>query len=366
MHPRHVLLADNRDISPNDFVRMQTLRDRISHLVEAREQIVASLGLDPDFCLPAANWGDGAHNDFLSAYDHIRAGGYDVLNRLRFWSQAFSGYQLRTLSPGQGTHSVGIVRADHDRWLVSTRPEPDSWVAAWTVATRWTPNRYTFSPPRMLGEIGWNVGGVVVNHDTYAYQERLNLLWESRVLDWLRRKHRPRILEIGGGYGALAYALRSAFPRSYYVICDLPESLMFSGLYLTATTGAAPTILIGEASAQSGFALLPNYLFHTLQGEPFDLVINTLSMSEMTEHQIGVYSSGISRMLGTAGVFFEQNQDNRPAGMLFAKLVVERHFAGRRPLSLKSAGLVHGPADLWSNGDFAALDGRRWRFPWGH
>ena len=44
-----------------------------------------------------------------------------------------------------------------------------------------------------------------------------------------------KVLEIGGGYGALAYWFKSAFPNATYTIIDLPESLLFSRLYLSLT-----------------------------------------------------------------------------------------------------------------------------------
>jgi hypothetical protein len=91
-------------------------------------------------------------------------------------------------------------------------------------------------------------------------------------------------------------------------------------------------------------------LFHLLppSGANFDLVINTLSMSEMSEHQVRTYASGISKMIGNNGVFFEQNHDNRPHGMLDAKQVLRDYFRENMRI-VPSTPTVHGVANLWAN-----------------
>ena len=53
----------------------------------------------------------------------------------------------------------------------------------------------------------------------------------------------------------------------HYTIVDLPESLVYSSMYLSACF-------------EDGFRFTPNYKFHELEAERFDLAINTLSMSE--------------------------------------------------------------------------------------
>ncbi len=206
----------------------------------------------------------------------------------------------------------------------------------------------------MLGEVGWDVDGVIVSHDTCAYQERLGLIWTAGIFDKLERlEHFPRILEIGAGYGALAYALRGLFPNASYMICDLPESLMFSGLYLTGTTTVPPTVVSDPVKfdQRPGVSLVPNYLFEPVakMRPRFDLVINTLSMSEMSEHQIATYAKEIVKMLAPGAYFFEQNHDNTHSGLPNAKTILEPYFA-RRFAVQPDFPLSNGQADLWGNG----------------
>ena len=84
----------------------------------------------------------------------------------------------------------------------------DWCIPAWRRYTRGVPAEDLFSPPLIMGEAGWRVDGYVVNRDVVAYQERINVMRELGVLDRLRPD--ALIVEIGGGYGALARHLKQA------------------------------------------------------------------------------------------------------------------------------------------------------------
>ena len=314
--------------------QLDGLRRAIVRTVEDREDYVARWRLDPAFCFADANWRPQA-NDYTALYRQIRdCPTGEIAQRLRPLTRNFTGY---------------ILPEKIDRH--------DPWVARWRRWIRGVPRRYWFEPLPLPGERGPVIDGVVVNHDTCVYQERVNLLLpEFQRLDEMRE---PVVFEIGGGYGALALAITRALPSVRYVICDLPESLLFSGLYLLLA-GFAPQLFATdkpiESLKSSGFALMPNYLFPGLVADTcrIDLAINTLSMSEMSEHQVRCYARKLSRMLGERGVFFEQNQDNRHLGMINAPDVIAPHFRRARkarwrrwwgPSRRPSQGTPH----LWSN-----------------
>lgn len=205
---------------------------------------------------------------------------------------------------------------------------PPSLLEPWRALVSDIPQEFWIKPPLMCGEHGWRVSGVILNPDTLVYQERISLLYDAGVIGKLKR---PRILEIGGGYGALARALWPMVGRGLYVICDLPESLMFAGLYLTLTTDAPVALNI---SGDEGYLLLPNYWFHELRG-PFDLVINTISMSEMTPYQVEIYARAIAKFIGSGGVFFEQNTtDSGPESACPAD-ILPKFFSANRPIETR-------------------------------
>lgn len=354
--PPDVLFTHNRDISQAAFERALTLRTQIVASVDDREAYVSAKKLDRDFCLPAANWGQGALNDFLRSYHHLRTGDYDVLNRLLFWCQFFSGYSQLWMGRQDGRESVHPIATGHDQWLIENKRGPDLWVKRWTRYKDAVPPNLLYAPPAIMGQQGWSIDGIIVNHDTYAVQERINILYEAGIIAWLSGLGRaPRILEIGGGYGALAFALRRIFPSAAYVLCDLPESLMFSGAYLTLCEQDGTRMIVADESlmphlSQPCVSLLPNYMLHALldQNASFDLVINTLSMSEMSAHQVGCYAAAIARLTGKSGIFFEQNQDNKAIGLIDCEDHIRDHFAHRTRLSPVLSDASQGRANLWS------------------
>jgi len=359
-------LKDQQPISAEAFQRARGLCERIRSLIAGRPESLRRLGRAAEVHLPHGNWELGG--GLYSCYQILVDGDYAIINNLRLFAQVFTGFQLVSLSKGKGLAIPRAVPPDLDARLADLARQPSSDVAAYLEAADHLPDALHITPPNIFGEVGWRADGKIINHDTRAYLERVALLAESGQLWRLRNRtqrlacltqqpwRRPRILEIGGGYGGLAYHLMSLIPEARYVIVDIPESLLFSSIYLSTLWEDRDNVLITpERLADldkdtAGFTFLPNFLFDECcsAGQEFDLVINTLSMSEMTEPQVRYYAEGITRLLGRSGVFFEQNQDNRPLAMLDAKTILARCF----PLCLPLRGLVmppvHGRAHLWA------------------
>jgi len=83
--------------------------------------------------------------------------------------------------------------------------------------------------------------------------------------------------------------------------------------------------------------------------EPFDLVINTLSMSEMSEYQVKRYLDLMKRAwLREGGLFFEQNMDNRPMGLQCAEALIGEEFPEHRSLRTHARFLREGSPNVWS------------------
>jgi hypothetical protein len=104
------------------------------------------------------------------------------------------------------------------------------------------------------------------------------------------------ICEIGGGYGAPARLwMTNSYKRPrLYAIVDLPESLFFAEVYLRATYGfdrvhyVQPHEEIG--SVPDGTILLcPVSRREALKSITFNVILNTLSMQEMTDDYVAFY-----------------------------------------------------------------------------
>jgi hypothetical protein len=344
--PQPLTTADNLQPSAREWAAACDLGRAIVNAVENRDTIIEREGLDRSFGIAASNWASDAPNDYLDAYRLVSTLDWNEVRHLRFRSQMFSGYSLLHMRRAEGSRSTEAVPND----LPLPAP-PAETIRAWRRLTEGLPPSRIFSPPWALGERGWLIDGVIVNDDTRVYQERMTLLHASGVLDRLERLGRPpRIIEIGAGYGAIAYALTSCFPSCHYTICDLPESLLFSGLYLSLA-GKRHVYLTGKPSAAlvRGIELLPNYWFEKLaaSGRRYDLAINVLSMSEMAEGQIVRYATGLKMLLEPYGVFFEQNQDNRPHGMAYAAVTIGEVFEHRNEADC-GIGVSQGRPFIWS------------------
>jgi SAM-dependent methyltransferase len=355
---RATKLSDNRQPTAEEWRLARVLGAEIIAMADEREAVIESRGLDRAFCIADANWGPTSRNDYLNAYRLLRPLDWNEVRLLRFRCQIFSGWNM--------LHRDIVrlaIRATHP---VPDDPElppepPDYLSAHWRVLTHDLPEHRRFRPPLALGELGWRHPDEpgIFSYEICVYQERITLLHRAGVLDRLASLGRPpSILEIGAGYGALATALTQALPSAHYTICDLPESMLFSGLYLNlaARRHVTPMRAIGRGFP-AAVELVPNYLFSAIanSGRDYDLVINTLSMSEMSDYQIATYGHGIRRLLGDQGLFFDQNHNNRHVGLTDALDVLREIFPFGASIDTGELPITQGPARLWANRDPAEL-----------
>ena len=127
-----------------------------------------------------------------------------------------------------------------------------------------------------------------------------------------------RICEIGGGFGAPArLAMSNSYKRARsYVIVDLPESLFFAEVYLRATFGydqvryVQPGETISDI-ADSSILLCPVTRLAALAPLHFDVVLNTLSLQEMTDAYVDFYRDWLDR--SRADHFYSFNYFLQPA-----------------------------------------------------
>lgn len=143
----------------------------------------------------------------------------------------------------------------------------------------------------------WPFGDRIVSFPLYTHMRF--------VLTCLSHLPPPRIVcEIGGGTGnpARLWASNPIHRPAHYFIVDLPEALFFSHIYLATHFGRErvryhqgreainPATLV-----QNGFTLVPVQKIECLSPLYLDLVINTLSMQEMTDEWIDYYMDWLDR-----------------------------------------------------------------------
>ena len=349
----YVLPSASTRLSKMELAQAGKICDWAAHLINLRENYIDQNSLDRAINHPAANWDTGS--DIFTGYNAIATKKPDCLSMLRFFTQTFSGWQLG-LAPGKGIpHTIPKNFDSYVLDLIKKSYLKNAWwLSRYRRLIALYPELSCLSFPIAFGESGLRNDDGVLNHDTFVYLERIGLLKTAGVLNEINNRQRATILEIGSGFGALAYMMRQLVPKSTYICVDIPESLIFAALYLSRFN--SKVCFVDENTDLStltsyDFVFIPNYMFHRLveSGLHVDLAINTLSMSEMLESQVNYYCEGLTRLLGKTGVFFEQNQNNTELGFCFAKEIVARIFNDSRDIKLPMMDLTQGTATLWSN-----------------
>ncbi len=172
--------------------------------------------------------------------------------------------------------------------------------------------------PRLAG-FGHRLDGDLVNIDTLKFYECLIALDRCQVLSELREvDRRVTVVEIGAGWGGLAYQFKTLFPNTTYVIVDLPPTLLFSIVYLKAVFPDSTAAIYGETSPEAwftgpdapDFVFVPAFAARDLQVPTPDLAVNVASFQEMTNEQVTTHVN----MLADAGCarVYSLNRDRSP------------------------------------------------------
>ena len=363
---------DNRPLSERERRRGLAVLSEVRRCVDARAGFESQHNLDVRFSQPGAMWANCVTGlRHLADIMESEPRNFDLL---RFNVQIFTGFDLR-LYARESFVSPEVWKAHSEKYGGSLVHPPEEGFDAqlseriqsahpvmmecWANLIQHTPLDLFFIPPPVCGEVGAVVNGVIVNHDTAVYQERLTLFGWLGIFRFLKDRIAQegvvRILEIGGGYGALARQIKRIVPNAAYTICDLPESLYASAAYLSAACPDLDMHVVTpearEVDAIDALHFLPNYALPVFAKDyRFDLVINTLSMAEMSELQARRYGELVSQMISGTGLFFEQNQDNSHVpGGLNCKQHLPRYFLRRNQIPAIPFQTGQGQIDVWSN-----------------
>ncbi len=161
-------------------------------------------------------------------------------------------------------------------------------------------NNLLIAESSILGGFGHNLNGKLFNIDTLKFYESLIALQESDILSNIsnsKNVERKVVMEIGAGWGGFAYQFKTLFPNTCYVIVDLPQTILFSSLYLK-TAFPDSSIFFCERKnlslclndfIKNDFIFIPHYLLNEIIFPKVDLAINIASFQEMTTAQVSGY-----------------------------------------------------------------------------
>ena len=117
---------------------------------------------------------------------------------------------------------------------------------------------------------------------------------------------RASIVEIGGGYGGMAYYLLRDNPQFTYIDFDVPESLALTSYYLLKSFPDLKFLLYGEedmtpeAVARSNVILMPPFELSKVPTKSVDLTFSSHTMSDLSRSAQIVYLNEIERMTRTS------------------------------------------------------------------
>ncbi len=151
------------------------------------------------------------------------------------------------------------------------------------------------------------------------------------------------VVEIGAGYGGLAYFMLKSGLVASYTIIDLPENLKISAFYLSQNfsdrsynASLIPDAIAGSERKDLNFVAAGN--IGALSKWKFDLAINSDSLGEMPANTASAYVKWIHEHLNTEGYFFTKNGHNR--GIDSVQFPHEYGYSAYKLVSLKPPGHI--------------------------
>lgn len=277
-------------LNKEDSEKVRVIKGKILAMIEERNAIKDGSN---DFTTPSIYW-----SGFCEKFQYVFGLSEEYFGQLRLHTYHLDGDNYQTY------YFKRNITADRQLWENLTVGLSKERV---------------LSAPLMLGEPGYDFDGHVISTTTLNCQHAVNTLFDAGIIQKLQKNGRSTILEIGAGYGAQIYFFDTFLKNAQYLIVDLPETLLFSSVYLSLCLPKKAiylydrsTFASAAASNFSGYeiVLLPNYILGHLRNMRFDLVVNVQSFQEMRPKQLDAYIDFIAETL--VGELYSWNNDANP------------------------------------------------------
>jgi len=134
------------------------------------------------------------------------------------------------------------------------------------------------------------------------------------------------VVEIGGGFGNMAYYLLKARAGIRYVDFDVPESLALTAYYLGKSSPGREMLLYGEADFAFGpatayeIALMPPWMMGKLPDRSVDLTFSSHVLWDLIPSAREMYLADIARF--TSGVLLDVSDEKDQAAYDYGRLFV--------------------------------------------
>lgn len=218
-----------------------------------------------------------------------------------FWDGERMFESFAALDGRKSLQRAALMQRQYEAWLANTPDADIAELAAPPIGNPW----------------GYIVRGTLLYEPVFEYH------FQARhVATLLAHLTRPTVVEIGGGFGGLAYHMLSRVPAMTYVGFDLPENVLLQGYYLSCAfpdkkillyRRGMPALTHDDVSAHD-VVLLPNFMLPALPDTVADMVVNVRSLAEMPVDTIREYLRQIDR-IGRLFFFHENIYKERRGGL---------------------------------------------------
>jgi putative sugar O-methyltransferase len=275
----------------------------VSRLMASFNAAKKAQGQVPEPYLPGADWKKMLESEWGKYHEACRTENIAVIApflRNFFRNEGLSGFwgndRMFELFAGcdglSGLRRAHLMSMQFEAWRAELPSEPVSKLAAPKIGNPW----------------GYVIEGQLVYEPVCEYHYQAHYF--SRLLTEIAK---PVILEIGGGFGGLAYYILKRIPGVTYLGFDLPENIFLQSYYLSCafpelkilTYDASMTALTRDTIAAYDIVLLPNFMLQHVESAAVDLAVNVRSLSEMPAQTISEYLRQIDRV--SRLYFFHEN-----------------------------------------------------------
>lgn len=262
--------------------------------------------------LPAPGWGGLLDAEWRDWRDTIARGDTTTLAHLLrnfFRNEGISGFW--------GSDNMFKLFRDTEEDASSWRPA--TMMAQFRAWRRFRPEASLrdLDAPRIGNPWGYVFGDYVLYEPVFEYNYQAHYF--RSLLSHLQA---PVVLEIGGGFGGLAYHILKVAPSTKYLGFDLPENVLLQAYYLSCAFPRAKMLVYDreistlDRSVLDAYdiILMPNFVLPQVQSRTADLIVNSRSLSEMSTETIEEYMRQIDR-IGRLWFFHENIFKERCDGL---------------------------------------------------
>ena len=157
-----------------------------------------------------------------------------------------------------------------------------------------------------------NHNGAMIEKNFVVLGSFFNEIYASIISKYLKKNDRNVIMEIGAGYGRLAYYTLNKLKNFTYVDFDIPETLILASFFLSKCYPNKKTLFYGETDLNNvhlkeyDLIFLPNWEIKKIQNNEVDFTINKNSLGEMNSDAAYNYIEHINRV---SKYFFSMNHE---------------------------------------------------------